>query len=52
MRTGKRWTTLTQLPLAFSEGMRENAELLARLIATTLPLNSLDGKRSMEMLAL
>ena len=37
MRTGMRWVTFTQLPLAFSAGSTENADPLAALIACTWP---------------
>ena len=43
MRVGMRWTTLTQLPLAFSDGSGENEESLAAATASTLPVHEQCG---------
>src|SRR4029079_17857242 len=41
-RTGNRCVTFTQFPLASCGGRREKAELLAGLIASTVPANWCD----------
>lgn len=43
IRTGRRCTTLTQLPVAFSAGSSENCEPVPGLTLTTLPSNFLPG---------
>ena len=40
-RTGKRWVTLTQFPVAFSGGSNEKAAPLAGLTDRTVPRNVL-----------
>src|SRR5690606_31971191 len=49
--TGTRWVVLTQLPVAFSGGSRENAVPLAGLMLSTTPVNSWPGYISTSILA-
>ncbi len=43
MRTGTRWTTLTQLPVAFWAGSSENSEPVPAPMLSTVPSSFLPG---------
>src|SRR5712675_2250207 len=50
-RTGTRWTTFTQLPVAFSGGRMENCEPVLGLTLVTSAENRLPGYRSISTIA-
>ena len=51
IRTGKRWVTLTQLPVAFSGGSTEKVAPEPALIASTTPSSLVPGYMSRRMVA-
>ena len=50
-RSGTRWTTLTQLPLAFCGGRIENCAPVPGAIEQIVPFHSLPGNASTVTLA-